>query len=176
MIPAVPQPTPRLRFGTITFVPAERVLLRDGQPVALTPKAFDLLAFLVANPGRLLTKDELLQAVWPDTIVEESNLAYHVFAIRKALGDTADADQYIETVPKCGYRFIAPVVQLDTSDAIEDAPTPATTSTERTAVSDAEHVKSADARPAIASRDSPSRWRVWAVGAACLTAGSWARL
>jgi DNA-binding winged helix-turn-helix (wHTH) protein len=171
MISAVLLPAPRLRFGTVTFVPAERVLLRDGQPVALTPKAFDLLAFLVANPGRLLTKDELLQAVWPDTIVEESNLAYHVFAIRKALGDTGDADQYIETVPKRGYRFIAPVVQLDTSDAIEDAPTP-TTSTERTAVSDAGHVKSADARPAIASRDSPSRWRVWAVGAACLTAGT----
>ncbi len=150
MIPAVPPPAPRLRFGTVTFVPAERVLLRDGQPVALTPKAFDLLAFLVANPGRLLTKDELLQAVWPDAIVEESNLAYHVFAIRKALGDTADVDQYIETVPKRGYRFIAPVAQLD--EARESA---------------------ADMRPAIVPRDSrSSQWRDWAVGAACLAAGA----
>jgi DNA-binding winged helix-turn-helix (wHTH) protein len=173
MIPAVPQPAPRLRFGTVTFVPAERVLLRDSQPVALTPKAFDLLAFLVANPGRLLTKDELLQAVWPDAIVEESNLAYHVFAIRKALGDTADADQYIETVPKRGYRFIAPVVQFDSNVPVEAALAPATTSAERTAASDAGHVNDADARPAIASRDSrPSEWRVWAVGAFCLTAGA----
>ena len=67
-------------------MPDERILLKDGQPVALTPKAFDLLVFLATNPGRLLTKDEILQGVWPDAVVEESNLAYHVFAIRKALG------------------------------------------------------------------------------------------
>jgi DNA-binding winged helix-turn-helix (wHTH) protein len=174
MIPAVPQPAARLRFGTVTFVPAERLLLRDGQPVALTPKAFDLLAFLVAHPGRLLTKDELLQAVWPDAIVEESNLAYHVFAIRKALGDTADADQYIETVPKSGYRFIAPVAQLD--EASESAAhahiAPAAASADQTPAANARHAETADVRAAIASRDSrPSRWRDWAVGAACLTAG-----
>ena len=84
-------PSPaRLQFGPVTLVPDERVLLKDGQPVALTPKAFDLLVFLATNPGRLLTKDEILQGVWPDAVVEESNLAYHVFAIRKALGDGSD--------------------------------------------------------------------------------------
>lgn len=88
-----------LQFGPVTLVPDERVLLRDGQPVALTPKAFDLLAFLATNPGRLLTKDEILQGVWPDAVVEESNLAYHVFAIRKALADGSDTNRYIETVP-----------------------------------------------------------------------------
>jgi DNA-binding winged helix-turn-helix (wHTH) protein/Tol biopolymer transport system component len=99
----------RVQFGTVTLIPDERLVLKDGHPVPLTPKAFDLLVFLTANPGRLLTKDQLMQAVWPDTTVEEANLAYHVFAIRKALGESADSDQYIETVPKRGYRFAAPV-------------------------------------------------------------------
>jgi DNA-binding winged helix-turn-helix (wHTH) protein/Tol biopolymer transport system component len=95
----------------VTLIPEERLLLRDGQPVPLTPKAFDLLVVLATNPGRLLTKEHLLDAVWPDTTVEESNLSYHVFAIRKALGEQADGDRYIHTVPKQGYRFVAPVVR-----------------------------------------------------------------
>ena len=99
----------RIQFGTVTLIPDERLLLKDGHAVPLTPKAFDLLVVLTANPGRLLTKEHLMQAVWPDTTVEESNLAYHVFAIRKALGESADSDRYIETVPKRGYRFVAPV-------------------------------------------------------------------
>ena len=99
----------RIRFGTVTLIPDERLVLRDGQPIPFTPKAFDLLVVLAANPGRLLTKEHLMQAVWPDTTVEESNLAYHVFAIRKALGESADGDQYIQTVPKRGYRFVAPL-------------------------------------------------------------------
>jgi len=98
--------------------PEERVLLRDGQPVALTPKAFDLLATLIEQPGRLASKEDLLQKIWPDTFVEESNLAYHVFALRKALGDTTDTEQYIETVPKRGYRFVAAITPVvsETSD------------------------------------------------------------
>lgn len=103
-------PAPEFRFGAVTFIPRERVLLRDGQPVALTPKAFDLLVYFAHHPGRLLTKDELMSAVWPDVVVEESNLAYHVFAIRKALGEVADGERFIETVPKQGYRFVAPLV------------------------------------------------------------------
>ena len=99
----------RVQFGTVTLIPDERLLLKDGHPVPLTPKAFDLLVALTANPGHLLTKEQLMQAVWPDSTVEESNLAYHVFAIRKALGESADSDRYIETVPKRGYRFVAPV-------------------------------------------------------------------
>src|SRR5688572_12379688 len=99
----------RVQFGTVTLIPDERLLSKDGHPVSLTPKAFDLLVVLTANPGRLLTKEQLMQAVWPDATVEESNLAYHVFAIRKALGESADSDRYIETVPKRGYRFVAPV-------------------------------------------------------------------
>jgi Tol biopolymer transport system component/DNA-binding winged helix-turn-helix (wHTH) protein len=89
------------------------VLQRDGQPVPLTPKAFDLLAALLEQPGRLISKEELLQKVWPDTFVEESNLAYNVFALRKALGDPAENGQYIGTVPKRGYRFTATVTPVN---------------------------------------------------------------
>ena len=88
------------QFGPFLLDVRERVLRRDGQPVPVTPKAFDLLAALVEQPGRLISKEELLQKVWPDTFVEEANLAYNVFALRKALGDTADNGQYIETIAK----------------------------------------------------------------------------
>src|SRR5687767_13654229 len=90
----------RVHFDTVTLIPDERVVLKDGRAVPLTPKALDLLVVLTANPGRLLTKEQLMQAVWPDTTVEESNLAYHVFAIRKALGESSDSEGCIETVPK----------------------------------------------------------------------------
>ena len=102
----------RYQFGPFLIDVRERLLQRDGQPVALTPKAFDLLAALGAQPGHLLTKDELLRKVWPDTFVEESNLAYNVFALRKALGDAAESGLYIETVPKRGYRFTAAVTPI----------------------------------------------------------------
>ncbi|MEP6918593.1 MAG: transcriptional regulator, partial [Acidobacteriota bacterium] len=85
------------------------MLRRDGEPVPLTPKAFDVLVALLEKPGQLISKEELLRKVWPETFVEESNLAYNIFALRKALGDSAENSQYIETVPKKGYRFRASV-------------------------------------------------------------------
>jgi DNA-binding winged helix-turn-helix (wHTH) protein/Tol biopolymer transport system component len=103
----------RLEFGNVTLIPDERRVLMDGRPLAFTPKAFDLLVVLAENAGHLLTKEQLMQAVWPDTTVEEANLAYHVFAIRKALGESAESGQFIETVPKRGYRFVAPVRRVD---------------------------------------------------------------
>lgn len=106
----------RLRFADATLVPVERQLLKHGQLISLTPKAFDLLVVLAENPGRLLTKDQLMEAVWGDTAVEESNLAYHISAIRKALGDTADNGHLIETVPKRGYRFTAAVTPLPSGE------------------------------------------------------------
>jgi len=102
----------RLQFGDATLVPGERQLWKHGELVSLTPKAFDLLVVLAESPGRLLTKEQLMQAVWGETAVEESNLSYHVFAIRKALGDTAEEGPLIETVPKRGYRFTAAVTRL----------------------------------------------------------------
>jgi DNA-binding winged helix-turn-helix (wHTH) protein len=94
------------RFASFLLDPEQRTLLRDGTPVSITPKVFDLLLALVENAGRLVTKQELLARVWPDTFVEEANLSVHVSVLRKVLGD-----ETIETVPKSGYRFVAPVVE-----------------------------------------------------------------
>ena len=96
-------------FGPFRLDRAERLLTRGGQPVALTPKAFDLLVYLVDRAGRLAEKRELMAALWPDTVVEEANLAYTVSAVRKALGDSQEGEQYIQTVPTRGYRFVTPV-------------------------------------------------------------------
>jgi DNA-binding winged helix-turn-helix (wHTH) protein/TolB-like protein/tetratricopeptide (TPR) repeat protein len=96
-------------FGPFRLDPAERQLLRDGQPVQLTPKAFDALLIFVEHSNRLLTKNELISKIWPDSFVEESNLAQNVSTLRKALGERPNGGQYIETVPKRGYRFIADV-------------------------------------------------------------------
>jgi DNA-binding winged helix-turn-helix (wHTH) protein len=89
-----------IRFGPFSIDERERILRRDGQAVPLTPKAVDVLLALVERPGRLVTKDELVQRVWPDTFVEEANLAYNIFTLRKVLGDTADNPEYVETIPK----------------------------------------------------------------------------
>ena len=105
------------QFGLFVLDERERRLRRDGETVSLTPKAFDLLTVFVGQPGRLLTKDELLKAVWPDTFVEESNLAYHVFLVRKALGQSSGNVTYIETVPKQGYRFTVPVNPVARTEA-----------------------------------------------------------
>ena len=92
-------------FGPYRLDAAERRVLRDGQPVPLTPKAFDTLLVLIRRAGALVTKDELLAAVWPDVVVEEATLAQNISTLRKALGETP----YIETVPKSGYRFVGEV-------------------------------------------------------------------
>jgi TolB-like protein/DNA-binding winged helix-turn-helix (wHTH) protein/Flp pilus assembly protein TadD len=99
-------------FGSFRLNPAERLLLRDQAQVHLPPKAFDALVVLIENRGHLLEKDELLRKVWPDTFVEESNLAQHISVLRKALQDGEDRSRCIETVPRRGYRFIAEVREL----------------------------------------------------------------
>ncbi len=98
-------------FGPFSLDARERVLLRDGERVTLTPKVFDTLLALVRSSGKLLEKDVLMEVVWPGTVaVEEGNLANNVFLLRKALGETA-GHKYIETVSKRGYRFVAEVKQ-----------------------------------------------------------------
>ena len=99
-------------YGPFLLDPAEHRLTRDGAPVPLTPRAFELLLFLVQNPGRLLTKDQIMQTVWPGSYVEEANLTVSISVLRKALGEKEGVQRYIETVPKKGYRFIAPVREL----------------------------------------------------------------
>ncbi len=104
-------------FGPFRLDVRERVLLRDGQPLALTPKTFETLLLLVRNHGHLLTKEELMAALWGETVVEESNLSQNIFVLRKALGESADEHRYIETVPRVGYRFVASVTESDKPDA-----------------------------------------------------------
>ena len=99
-------------FGQFRLETAERLLVRGGKPVSLTPKAFETLLALVQRSGRLVEKDDLLKQVWPDVIVEEANLARNVWALRKALGDGNGEPRYIETIPKVGYRFVATVIEL----------------------------------------------------------------
>jgi tetratricopeptide (TPR) repeat protein/DNA-binding winged helix-turn-helix (wHTH) protein len=112
-----------LEFGEFQLDPTERLLLRDGRPIPITPKAFDTLLVLVENSGRLLDKNELMQAVWPDTFVEEAGLTRNISSLRKALCEPADETRYIETVPRRGYRFVSPVrrVWRDEAGSMTDA-------------------------------------------------------
>jgi len=96
-------------FGEFRFDPKGRVLFRSGEMVPLFPKAIEVLACLVENPGQVTTKEDLLAKVWPDTFVEESTLTRSISVLRKALGDTPDGHAFILTVPKRGYRFVAEV-------------------------------------------------------------------
>ena len=98
-------------FGPYRLEPAESRLTRDGVPVHVTPKALELLVALVTRPGRLITKEELVAEVWPDTFVEEGNLAVNMTRLRQALNDDT-GHSYVETVPKRGYRFVAPVREI----------------------------------------------------------------
>lgn len=96
-------------FGDFRLLPSERLLLCEGQPMSLPPKVFDALVVLVESEGRLVEKNDLLERLWPETFVEEATLARTISSIRKALGEGAQENKYIETVPKRGYRFAAPV-------------------------------------------------------------------
>jgi len=92
-------------FGSFRLDPVRRTLLRDGRSVSLQPKAFDLLCALILSGERVVTKDELLSALWPDVVVEEANLTQNIFVLRKVLEDRASNPRYIVTVPGRGYRF-----------------------------------------------------------------------
>jgi DNA-binding winged helix-turn-helix (wHTH) protein len=100
---------PVYEFGPFRLDIAEHRLSRGGRPVRLTCKVFDLLTLLVRHSGHLISKDELLRAVWADSIVEENNLTVSMSALRKALGEKGAKRRYIETVHKIGYRFVAEV-------------------------------------------------------------------
>ena len=96
-------------FSSFRLDAGERVLLRDGQPIALPPKDLETLLVLVARAGHIVEKEELLEKVWPGVFIEEGNLARHIFNLRQVLGDAPDGRSYIETIPKRGYRFVAAV-------------------------------------------------------------------
>jgi eukaryotic-like serine/threonine-protein kinase len=104
-----------IRFAGYQLDPGARSLKQDGRPIPLSPKSFDLLVFLAQHPHQVVTKEELLAAVWPNSFVEESNLSQHVFLLRKALANGGHGEQLIVTVPGKGYQFAA---------AVEQAPQP----------------------------------------------------
>lgn len=145
------------RFGQFELDPGHRLLTRDGEPVALNPKSFEVLAVLVANHGVVLTKDELLERVWPNQIVEENNLSVHVSALRKLLSADGGAGKLIATIPGRGYSFVAPVECIDGDLIIEQR------TIERIIV---EH--EGDTRPHELAARRPPKW--WAYAAVLLVA------
>jgi eukaryotic-like serine/threonine-protein kinase len=147
-------------FGKFRLDPREHLFLCEGKPVLLSPKSFEILVALIQSNGRLLTKDELMQQVWPDSFVEEANLTVNISALRKVLGEAPGGQRYIETVPKRGYRFVAPVTERQ-----EDGkPSPSTQTTA---------VEQGDPLPAVApapkSRALAFRWRLAAAGLLLVT-------
>ena len=103
---SLPQPDTYV-FGEFRIETVKRLLLRNGEPVPLTPKVFDTLLYLVLHTDKLVEKNELMQAIWPDTVVEENNLNQNVSTLRRVLGESRGENRYIVTVPGKGYRFIA---------------------------------------------------------------------
>jgi Tol biopolymer transport system component/DNA-binding winged helix-turn-helix (wHTH) protein len=101
-------------FGPFSLDPETRVLLRDGEPIAMAGKTLDTLLLLVQNRGRLVDKDELLSRLWPDTVVEEANISQSIFTVRRILGDSPKNHRYIATVAGRGYQFVAPVTESTT--------------------------------------------------------------
>jgi DNA-binding winged helix-turn-helix (wHTH) protein/TolB-like protein/Tfp pilus assembly protein PilF len=110
------QPKRIYEFGPFHLDKSERLLLCNGENLQLTPKAFETLLVLVENSGHVLEKDELMKRIWPDTFVEEATLAQNIFKLRRILGESTDGQQYIETIPRRGYRFIAPVREVEKED------------------------------------------------------------
>src|SRR5262245_548395 len=99
-------------FGPFRLDVRQRLQLREGQPISLPPRAMDTLLVLIESCGQILSKDELMQRVWPETFVEEGNLGQNIFLIRKALGVAEEGHDYIKTLPKRGYCFIAEVREV----------------------------------------------------------------
>ncbi len=135
------QPLHLYEFGPFHLNPGERLLLRKNQVVPLTPKAFDTLLVLVENHGHVLEKDDLMKTLWPDSFVEESSLSQNISLLRKALGEGNSERQYIETIPRRGYRFVADVreVESDSTDIIIEHCTAARVIIEEEEISDSSH-------------------------------------
>lgn len=117
-------------FGAFRLDLEERVLTHEGQPVHLPPKVLDTLLLLIERRGRVVGKEEMMNLLWPDSFVEESNLTQNVFTLRKALDEGADKVQYVETIPRRGYRFVANVREVQ-----EEFPSPAVEQTTMTSES-----------------------------------------
>jgi DNA-binding winged helix-turn-helix (wHTH) protein/TolB-like protein/Tfp pilus assembly protein PilF len=179
------EPLHLYEFGPFRLDATDRRLLREGAAVPLTPKVFDTLLALVEAGGRVVGKDELMRALWPDTYVEENSLTQNISVLRKALGEDAATRQYIETVPKRGYRFVAEVraVSLDWppqtngqnggQNGVVATPAQPSASPTPNATANSAHAKGpanvvAQQPPAPAHRQR--HWRAYALTAAALLA------
>src|SRR6266700_2753863 len=98
-----------LSFGPFHLVASERLLTKEGAPVELGSRALDILTVLISTPNEIVSKKDLMSRVWPDAIVEEGSLRFHMASLRKALGDGKDGARYITTLPGRGYCYVAPV-------------------------------------------------------------------
>src|SRR5713101_826769 len=143
------------RFGRFALDSRKRTLSRADSPVSLTPKAFDVLLFLVQNPNRLVTKDELLQAVWGDTFVEEGNLTQYISHLRKALGDNSEDTRLIVTIARKGYQFTARVTVAEAADTTRQAAVQV--STAESSLADTQPVLRSPAYEAVPK--APRHWR-----------------
>src|SRR5262245_11302256 len=117
-----PQVAHFYEFGPFRLDASRRLLLRNDEPVPLTPKALETLLVLVRNSGNVVEKSELMNAIWPDAFVEEGTLVQNIFTLRKVLGESPEGERYIGTVPRRGYCFLAPVAERydDSSVVIEE--------------------------------------------------------
>jgi DNA-binding winged helix-turn-helix (wHTH) protein/TolB-like protein/Flp pilus assembly protein TadD len=148
------------RFKSFTLKPVERQLFEGDRRVALTPKAFDILTFLIVKAGHLVTKEELFEKIWVESFVEEANLSRLVHTIRKTLHEDENGNKFIETVPTKGYRFVAEVEQV--TDTPEENTETLTNDPEEfwpdrlesSAPIDTERVPT----PVVSDEKSPSRW------------------
>ena len=154
-------------FDSFRLSPADHSLLCAGKPIPLTPKSFDILLTLIERNGQLVTKEELMRRIWPDSFVEEANLTVNVSALRKALGDTPEHQQYIETVPKLGYRFSARVTTRS-GNLLATVPDP----TAAPAAPSAEVKQTFRASPLLTAADPTQSMPIWARGLAGVVAAA----
>jgi DNA-binding winged helix-turn-helix (wHTH) protein len=154
------------RFGEFVLDPDRRTLCRADSAVSLTPKAFDVLLFLAQNPNRLVTKEELLQAVWSDAFVEEGNLTQYISHLRKALGDNSEDTRLIVTIARKGYQFTARVAVAEAADIAKPATLQAAAT--ETSKTDARSVEFPTRENVTKSPRARLRLREWFAAAAVL--------
>ena len=171
-------------FGCFHLIPCEHLLLREGSAVSLAPKAFELLVTLVAQHGHLVTREALMQKIWPDSFVEETNLTVNISLLRKLLGDTPDGRPWISTVPKRGYRFEGPVAERGRAAArvnesagalgVEEVTAPIEVEPFAVAQAPAQGDSTAAAKlPAASFGPNRLKWFAMAAGVLLITGGIW---
>src|SRR6266478_7187391 len=121
MATALNQTRDGLSFGPFNLLVSERLLTKEGAPIELGARALDILIVLISTPNEVVNKKDLMSRVWPNVIVEEGSLRFHMAGLRKALGDGKDGARYITTLAGRGYCFVAPVSRADDQDNVDSA-------------------------------------------------------